>query len=204
MSLYLIARQKYIMHRLISGKLDKCLCSPLDNELIHGHKWMSKSSNLDFKECFCQQEFQVRSEIDKAKLNTYSLTSTMLNEYDILKQKQATLRPATGETSHLAVSNCISEVYPAIVIRILIVRNDIFLKYPRFAYALKIQLLVLWILVWGLSVLSSSTTLFLISSSTSDVLSARLFYFGLRLHGFEIKYQVLNKVACVWCAFLCW
>ena len=88
-----------------------------------------------------------------------------------------------------------------IVIRILIVRNEIRLKYPRFAYALKIQILVLWILVWGLSVLSSSTTLFVISSSTSDVLSARLFYFGLRLHGFEIKYQVLNKVACVWYVF---
>ena len=71
----------------------------------------------------------------------------MLNEYDILKQKQATLRPATGETSHLAVSNCISEIYPAAVIRILIVRNEIRLKYPRFAYALKIQILVLWILV---------------------------------------------------------
>lgn len=170
-----MARQKYIMHRLISGKLDKRLWSPLGNTVMHGHKWMSRSSNLDFKECFCQQEFQVRSEIDKAKLNTYSLTSTMLNEYDILKQKQATLRPATCETSHLAVSNCISEGYPTDVIKILIVRNEIFLKYPRFPYALKIQLLVLWILVWGLSVLSS-TTLFVISSSTSDVLSARLLF----------------------------
>ena len=53
----------------------------------------------------------------------------------------------TCETSHLAVSNCISEIYPAAVIRILIVRNEIRLKYPRFAYALKIQILVLWILV---------------------------------------------------------
>ena len=63
------------------------------------------------------------------------------------KYTQATLRAASCETSHKAVSNCISEIYPAAVIRILIVRNEIRLKYPRFAYALKIQILVLWILV---------------------------------------------------------
>ena len=71
------------------------------------------------------------------------MNRTFLNRHRL----RCDLRPATRETSHLAVSNCISEIYPAAVIRILIVRNEIRLKYPRFAYALKIQILVLWILV---------------------------------------------------------